>query len=536
MTGTISPSLVASSHAAGSVPAAGVRPREPRGMLITSRVNFDAGVHAPLASHFASKFNTKIVVFVGRTAVGEKWKQWTNGNVVILNDEELQAKAAITARDWERTQTTAQEIERRYGIIYMRDILHQDKGIAAYYLQHSPGSAFARQVPKAFPFLVALVNTYFEAIEEILQTYPIDCFLTRASGLFNSVAVTIARYRKIPVSWLSHTRSGKQMYWVEGPDHCGRLLKASYPPEASADVPNAAAIVAPPDTASARRASKSDTSLGRLVSDLGRLAIDRVITRGQDLMRGGWPRRLPMAGFVSQYVMRWRVASYLNKRSQADAARIKPGKYVLFLLHLDPEYTSSTLARRFNHTHAVIQQLSLSLPIGYTLAIKEHVIGIGNRSLSFFKDLAHLPNIAFVDYRLRAIDVAADAAAVATVWGTICLEASLIGVPVICFTDFSEYSELRNVRTVRSPTEIPQVVREALRPRSAHEILDVKQDAAQFRDAQLSLSFNLSTLDIDEHGNQNRQKLGMLAPELEDATDRLLMVYRAGGGTAEPLG
>jgi hypothetical protein len=146
-----------------------------------------------------------------------------------------------------------------------------------------------------------------------------------------------------------------------------------------------------------------------------------------------------------------------------------------------------------------------------------------------------LPNLVFVDHRLKATDVALDAAAVATVWGTICLEASLMGVPVICFTDKSEFSILRNVHTVRSPTDIPEAVQQALHPRSSAEILDMRREAVLFREAQLRLSFHMSALDIDEHGNRNRNVFGLSPSELEEATDRLLTVYHAGGGTSTPV-
>jgi hypothetical protein len=505
-------------------------------MLITSRGNFDASVHAPLANYMATRYGTKSFVLVGRAAVGEKWKQWTNGNAVILNDEDLHAKAEVAARDWEKVQEIARTFERRYALTYMREVLHQDKGIAAYYLQHSPGSAFAQQEPMPFPMLVALINSYFQTLEDLLAAHPIDLFLTRASGIFNSAAVAIARSRHIPLSWLNHARIGQQMIWMEGPDHGAGLVKLHYPDAVTVSVPELDEIAPPPDTRSARAAAEHDDSVVKLATAVARSVAERLIMRSSDLSRASWPRRLPLRGLIAQNFYRWRTASYLVSRARADARKLQKGRYVLFLLHLDPEYSSSTLARRFNHTQAIIQQLALSLPIGYTLAVKEHVIGLGNRTLPFYKGLSHLPNLVFVDHRLKAIDVARDAAAVATVWGTICLEASLIGVPVICFTENSEYAVLRNVHTVRSPTEIPDVVRDALQPRTDAEILDARREAARFRNAQLALSFRLSSIDLDEYGNRSRSTFGLPEAELAEATAKLLAVYRSGGGTAEPVG
>lgn len=511
------------------------RPREPRGILITSRVNFDAAVHAPVAKHMAAQYGTKIVVFTGRPAVAAKWRQWAGPDAVIFNDEDLHVTAERALSDWNNVQAIAMEFERRYGLTYMRDILHQDKGIAAYYLQHSPQSAFARQKPAPFPFLVSLINTYFQAIEDMLAEHPIDLFLTRSSGLFNSAAVAVARKRKIPVSWLNHARVGKQMIWMEGPDHHAGLILEKYSDAASEPLPLPEDIAPPPDTVLARDASQNDDSILKLFNDLARATVIRVIMRSSDIARRSWPRRLPLHGFVAQQFTRWRAAAYLIEGAKKDARRLQKGKYVLFLLHLDPEYSSSTLARRFNHTHAIVQQLALSLPVGYTLALKEHVIGVGNRAVSFYKELGHLPNVALVDYRAKASTLARDAAAVATVWGTICLEASLLGVPVLCFTDNSEFAVLKNVRTVRSPTDIPAAVQDVLQPRSEEEVLEARRDAVRFREAQLAVSFSLSTLDLDEYGNRNRKTFGMPQAELDLATAKLLNVYRSGGGTARPI-
>jgi hypothetical protein len=51
----------------------------------------------------------------------------------------------------------------------------------------------------------------------------------------------------------------------------------------------------------------------------------------------------------------------------------------------------------------------------------------------------------------------------------------------------------------------------------------------------MAVSFLLSTIDLDEHGNKNRKAFGMPQAELDTATARLLAVYRSGGGTAQPI-
>jgi hypothetical protein len=515
----------------------GSRPHEPRAMLIVSRVNFDAAVHAPLVNFMNERYGTKAFIFVGRAAIAEKWRKWVNGRAILIVDEELRARAQLASENWAQVQAVARSYEQKYDLTYMRDILHQDKVIAAYYLQHSPGSAFARQKPPALPYLVALLNLYFATIEGLIASHPIDLILARSSGLFNSVAIAVARKKHIPVSWLNHTRVGKQMIWMEGPDHSPNLIRSHYPKAESVELLDSDDIVPPPDATSARAAANHDTKFSRLFFDLLRHTIDRILMRARDLSRGGWPQRLPLHGLITQYFMRWRVARYLIKRAKGDENSLTRNRYVLFLLHLDPEYTSSTLARHFNHTHAIIQQLALSLPAGFVLAIKEHVIGLGNRRLSFYKELSCLPNLVFVDYRLKATDIARDAAAVATVWGTICLEASLMGVPVICFTEKSEFSILQNIITVRSPTEISRAVQQALEERSPSDVLAVRREAAQFRQGQLGLSFHMAAVDMDEHGNRNRDvfELGLSQAELREAADKLLAVYRAGGGTSTPI-
>lgn len=509
--------------------------RAPRGVLLSSRVNFDAPLHLPVLRALHERFGTKIVVMVGREGTGQRWRHWLGDAVEILDFSQAhRIHRPPPAEIFE----TARRNEERFGLSYMRDILHQDKAIAAHYLQHAPHSPQAKARPRAFEALVDEINQLFEMIAAVMDRNEVDLCLTRASGVANSVALAIAQARGAATSWVNHLREGNRMLWMEGAYHAHDLVAAEMRALADAGASEDAAAAAetldaPPDTKDARKSAQRYGSVARLARETLRITKGRMIDRTIDLLRRSWPDRQTWATQMGAAWNEWRCARQLTRFARTQGARERP--YVLFLLHLDPEYTSSTLSRPFNHVHAVLQQLSLSIPVGWDLVVKEHVIGIGNRSGRFYEELSHLPNLRFADFRAEATTLAAEAELVATVWGTICIEAGFLGKPVLSFARFNEFEALPHVFPVREIADLPARVRAATASRSAAELDAWRAAARRFRRAQRNLSFALSSLELNAYGNVNRfDEAPPPAAECDRAVDALLTVYRqtatAGGG------
>jgi hypothetical protein len=164
---------------------------------------------------------------------------------------------------------------------------------------------------------------------------------------------------------------------------------------------------------------------------------------------------------------------------------------VLFLLSLEPEYTTLTLAKEFNNTEATVRQLAQCLPAGMRLVVKEHVTNIGNRASNFYERLLRIPNVVLADYRLTGVALARHAEAIAAISGTIGIEGSLMGKDIISFSSRTEYAFLPNVHVVRSFHDLVDVVRRAVRQKSPEEVLRIRQDAARYQSSVKSLSYEM---------------------------------------------
>lgn len=118
-----------------------------------------------------------------------------------------------------------------------------------------------------------------------------------------------------------------------------------------------------------------------------------------------------------------------------------PQRSVFFAIHYQPE--QSTLAQGIWHVNqiALIENLSKSLPLGYTLVIKEHPWGRGNRPLWQYEHLAGFYNIVFCDAPAKEIIKRVDA--VIAVSGTVAMEGLIFDKPTVLLgRNFFEFSDL----------------------------------------------------------------------------------------------
>ena len=105
-------------------------------------------------------------------------------------------------------------------------------------------------------------------------------------------------------------------------------------------------------------------------------------------------------------------------------------KYIYFPLHVDPEITTLTYAPFYANQIAVIENIAKSIPMGYALAVKEHPYMYGLRSISFYRQLAKLPNVILVHPLEDNYEVIKNAEAVIVLTGTVGLESIVMEKPL----------------------------------------------------------------------------------------------------------
>ena len=136
-----------------------------------------------------------------------------------------------------------------------------------------------------------------------------------------------------------------------------------------------------------------------------------------------------------------------------------PSRSVFLALQYQPE--QSTLAQGIWYVNqvALVENVSKSLPLGYTLVVKEHPWGRGNRPRWQYQHMARLHNVMLCDAPAKEIIRKADA--VVAISGTVGIESLVLDKPTVLLGQaFFDYSSL--FYKVGSVNELPNVLRKIL--------------------------------------------------------------------------
>lgn len=171
----------------------------------------------------------------------------------------------------------------------------------------------------------------------------------------------------------------------------------------------------------------------------------------------------------------WRVPGrvrYLWPKRQlylAYQAAVRPSvdaglrKIVLFL-HYQPEASSMPDGGPFGQQSIIVDALSQALPTGWELLVKEHPstftdagLQIGYRSARFYEQVAELPNVRCVPLEESAHRLIAGADAIATIAGTVGVQALINGRRVLAFGR-APYRGAPGVHAVQRVEGVPDAI------------------------------------------------------------------------------
>lgn len=118
-----------------------------------------------------------------------------------------------------------------------------------------------------------------------------------------------------------------------------------------------------------------------------------------------------------------------------------PNQSIFFALQYQPEQSTLTQANWYANQIYVIECISRSLPNGYTLVVKEHPWGRGNRPIWQYKHVTRLYNVMMCDAPAR--EIIQKVKAVVSLPGTVAIESLVMGCPTVLMgRAFFDYSEL----------------------------------------------------------------------------------------------
>lgn len=128
---------------------------------------------------------------------------------------------------------------------------------------------------------------------------------------------------------------------------------------------------------------------------------------------------------------RWRFNSLAVRFFDPPSA--VPAKYIYYALHYAPESSVNGLEPYFVDQLRAVDAILLNLPPGCHLVVKEHPAMVGLRPLGFYRELRRRPGLVLLLPSQDSRALIAGASIVASVTGTVGLEAWLMGKPCLLF-------------------------------------------------------------------------------------------------------
>ena len=227
----------------------------------------------------------------------------------------------------------------------------------------------------------------------------------------------------------------------------------------------------------------------------------------------------------------WRDYRELRRLSGARLSDLEGKKFVYFPMHVEPETALQGISPEYFYQHALIAAVSRDLPAGYCLAVKEAYGAIGRRPANFYRQVADLKNVVFLDTWEVGFDCARKADAVVTICGTAGLEAAVAGRPVIAFGRHNIYNFLPSVRVVEDECDLPEYLREALG--DGHDPEQTQADAKRLLQAIADNSFDMGAYDYVNLKQFEAQSVEAACDKLEASLGDEAKANRLAGAAAQ---
>ena len=140
----------------------------------------------------------------------------------------------------------------------------------------------------------------------------------------------------------------------------------------------------------------------------------------------------------------------------------KGEKYIYFPLQLQPEASTISVTPFYSNQLAVIENIIKSLPIGYTLLVKEHPAAIGIRELWFYKHIRTLPFVKIVNMQVNGKELIKMSDVIVGYGGTTLVETIILGKKMILFSKEYSYINIPLIETVENPKDVYFKIRKLL--------------------------------------------------------------------------
>jgi len=225
--------------------------------------------------------------------------------------------------------------------------------------------------------------------------------------------------------------------------------------------------------------------------------------------------------------------SFINKNFSYSLP--KDSQFIYFPLHQEPERSLLIAAPFFTNQIETIRHVVKSLPMGYTLVVKEHPSqgpARGWRKISDYKEMLDIPNTICIHPSTPSDEILRKCSLVISVGGTSSFEAAFFGKPSIIFSDL-DYSILPFIHKLPSVNELSKLIKKGLQSKVEPIYLEkyikilesnsFQFDILKFRvDYQNHFYFGGNLIDVEITENQMEQFLSNHKDEVENLAEEYL--------------
>lgn len=387
--------------------------------------------------------------------------------------------------DLENELKQAKKFEAKYKISYFRDIMQQDRGLAAEWLRIAPNAPGSGTKKINLNKVICDINECFRWYEKYITENKIDLIICRPSGIATVVLCEVARLFKIPVTFYHGSYYGLGAQWAAGPYMGDAVVQATLKEMVFDN------IKLPKDRSKSVQWQKPTPDTATLmIKRILKLCFFHMEFFIIDLLKSKRNKtRVSFFQNVGSEFKRHLTSKVIQRVAIHDVNECIKKPFVYFPLPHEPEYTIQSLCKEFSDVLSCVRQVSLGLPVGVNLVLKEHQRP-GNRSKDFYEALECIPNAFLATSDVNANLLMSRCEAVVSMGGSTPAEAIRSGKLALVFGNRNPYNSLRSIMYVDNPRYVREALVRLLKPRKNAEVEETKREAEKFMKVMKVLSFD----------------------------------------------
>jgi len=171
------------------------------------------------------------------------------------------------------------------------------------------------------------------------------------------------------------------------------------------------------------------------------------------------------------FTKKWLRKKFLDKNSIKEIEKRIP--FVYFPLHVEPERNLLLSAPFFSNQIELASNIAKSLPIDFTLLVKEHPLMKFKRwrEISYYKKIIELPNVELVHPDVSSEIIFKNCSLVITISGSSAIQAAFYEKPSIVFSD-TIYSHLPFIERIKEIENLPDLIKKMVNQKFDFSVLN----------------------------------------------------------------